>query len=290
MATAEDVLNIARAELGYNRYNDPEAGTKYGRWYAQDHGEYFGTTGVPFCVMFASWCLDQAGVSCDGMPAASASVVYRVCNIAKADIQPGDIIVFDFNGMSDGPDHVGICEENTGSYINSIDGNVGNGQVLRRSRPYSQVVGAVRPNYDGASAAPSSQDEDTSDSGETGELLLDCDLGKLTVAAWARQMGLSGDDADGYISYQYKGNFKYLKNFSSLIFNYYDGCPGSPTAKAIQRKVGSANVDGVLGQVDIQNIQHWLNENFGYHMLEDGICGPTTAYNIQHSINKGFWS
>ena len=101
---------------------------------------------------------------------------------------------------------------------------------------------------------------------------------------------MSGSDADGYISYQYSGNKQYLQNFSSCIFNWYSGCPGSPTAKAIQLKVGSSNVDGVLGKVDIENIQRWLNENFGYHMLVDGVCGPTTAYNIQHSINNGFWS
>ena len=33
MATASDVLRIARAEVGYCRYDDPERGTKYGRWY-----------------------------------------------------------------------------------------------------------------------------------------------------------------------------------------------------------------------------------------------------------------
>lgn len=36
MATASDVLRIARAEVGYCRYDDPERGTKYGRWYESE--------------------------------------------------------------------------------------------------------------------------------------------------------------------------------------------------------------------------------------------------------------
>lgn len=290
MATAEDVLNVARGELGYDRYQDPETGTKYGRWYAQDHGEYFGTTGVPYCVMFASWCLDRAGVSCDGIPAASSSAVLAYANVGSvADIKPGDIVMFDFDASAgNGPDHTAICEENTGWSIKSIDGNVGNGRVLRRERAYSYVAGAVRPAYDGVDGG-SRTDTDSADT-DTESLVLDCDLGTVTVGAWARQLGLSGSDADGYISRQYTGNKQYLASFSSCIYNWYSGCSGSPTAKAIQRKVGSTNVDGVLGKVDVENIQRWLNETFGYHMVVDGVCGPTTAYNIQHSINKGFWA
>ena len=39
MATVEDVLNIARGELGYYAPDDPEPGSKYGRWMADVTGE-----------------------------------------------------------------------------------------------------------------------------------------------------------------------------------------------------------------------------------------------------------
>ena len=46
MATASEVLRIAAGEIGYSRWTDPQPGTKYGRWYAQSHGSYYGASGV----------------------------------------------------------------------------------------------------------------------------------------------------------------------------------------------------------------------------------------------------
>jgi len=54
--TAQNVLTWAAGEIGYTRWDDPEKGSKYGRWYAKKHGAYYGTSGVPFCAMGASWC------------------------------------------------------------------------------------------------------------------------------------------------------------------------------------------------------------------------------------------
>ena len=54
--TAQNVLGWAAGEIGYTRWDDPEEGSKYGRWYAKRHGAYYGTSGVPFCAMGASWC------------------------------------------------------------------------------------------------------------------------------------------------------------------------------------------------------------------------------------------
>lgn len=279
MSTPQDLLSIARSQLGYSKKSDPEPGSKFGRYYGDPNGAY--------CIYFQSWCLEQAGVTAPGYPCARATLAVKHSNRSVSDAQPGDLAIVDasVNG-DDGPDHGNIVEENTGYSIKTIDGNVGGGCVLRREYRYSRVHGIIHPNYDGESEYDSG---DSGSSDESGTLLLDSDLGLLTVREWASQLGLSGSDADGYISWQYSGNKQYLANFSSCIWNWYSGCSGSPTAKAIQRKVGSANIDGVLGKVDIENIQRWLNDNFDYHMVVDGVCGPTTAYNIQHSLNKGFW-
>ena len=66
MATASDALRVAAAEIGYNRFNDPAEGTKYGRDYATRHGAYYGTSGVPYCAIFATWVLRQVGMTPPG--------------------------------------------------------------------------------------------------------------------------------------------------------------------------------------------------------------------------------
>ena len=69
--SAADVIRIAAAEVGYSRWSDPEQGTKYGRWYAEKTGSgYYGTNGVPYCAMFVSWVMAQAGARCEGIPGA----------------------------------------------------------------------------------------------------------------------------------------------------------------------------------------------------------------------------
>lgn len=170
MATANDVLSIARGEIGYDRYQDPEAGTKYGRWFAQDHGSYFGTTGVPYCAMFASWCLDQAGVECAGMPAAATSIIRDAARAAGKvrgsvrDCQPGDVGLMSWSCDDWDLDHTVLIEKNCGSYVQTIEGNVNGGKVERRTRDWSYLRWVVAPEY---GAVPQPQAEDPQQPGDT---------------------------------------------------------------------------------------------------------------------------
>ena len=284
---AASVLAQARKDVGYWRHDDPQTGTKFGRWYAQGHGSYYGENGVPYCAMAVSYWFAMAGAVCAGLPEAYCPYILSDARAAgavladKTSARPGDVVLFDWDGGV--VDHVGVVELNRGSHVQTIEGNVG-GCVARRTRAWSDVTYVVRPAWGGASSGGGS-------GGSSGgaSLLLDCDAGVLTFQAWARQLGLSGSDADGYLNYQYSGNKPYMRNISSALFRWYSGCPGSPTVKAIQRAIGSENVDGVWGKVDTQNLQRHMNETWGYHMVVDGDFGPTTAYNVQHSINGGFW-
>ena len=54
MATARDVLNIARNDLGYKESPAGSNRTKYGEWY--------GLNGQPWCMMAIQFWLNQAGV------------------------------------------------------------------------------------------------------------------------------------------------------------------------------------------------------------------------------------
>lgn len=151
--TAASVLAVARGEIGYSRYNDPEAGTKYGRWYAALTGSsYYGTTGVPYCAMWVSWVFAQAGATCAGIPEAYCPYIRNKARSAgatlsdKTQAQPGDVILFDW-GTDGVEDHVGIVEVNCGSYVQTIEGNV-SGAVARRTRAWSDVTYVIRPSYD----------------------------------------------------------------------------------------------------------------------------------------------
>lgn len=157
MPTVSETLKIAAAEVGYNRYEDPEQGTKYGRWYATlTKSPYFGTTGVPYCAMFVSWVFNKTGVQCKGFPTASctSALLKPAWNggylIRCANLKPGDAILFDWAGrgwQGENADHVGIVKENHGTYLITIEGNV-SGCVKQCTRYPYQVVGGIRPsNY-----------------------------------------------------------------------------------------------------------------------------------------------
>ena len=148
MATAQELLDIARGELGTTESPANSNRSKYGSWYGLD--------GQPWCVMFVEWVFAHAGVK---LPIETASCTILM-NAAKAfgnwvtsDYRPGDVVIYDWGGDKR-PDHCGIVEAVGGSSITAIEGNtaIGNdsdgGQVMRRTRTLGQVLGAVRPKYE----------------------------------------------------------------------------------------------------------------------------------------------
>lgn len=166
--TASKALAWAASQIGYTRWDDPEEGSLYGRWYAKKHGTYYGTSGVPFCAMFASWCLtDDDGNSV--IPGGDFAYVPYGINAARAAGQlvdpsnaaPGDLICFDWDG--DGvADHVGLVEANYGAWVQTIEGNTSSGAagsqsngggVYRRSRDWDSVCAVIRPHYGDAATA-----------------------------------------------------------------------------------------------------------------------------------------
>lgn len=158
-----NVLAIAAGEVGYSRWDDPETGTVYGRWYADYVGDsYFAGNGIPYCAMFVSYVFAQAGQDMPGLPTASCSVIVSrnrgtSREVSKYAAQPGDIVLFDWDpSEKDGADHVGIVELNRGTYLQTIEGNTsldtagsqGNGgYVARRTRDFGDVYAVYRPDY-----------------------------------------------------------------------------------------------------------------------------------------------
>ena len=154
--TATKVLEVAASQIGNTD------GTKYGKWYEnnvdRDANNYnFGARGVLWCAMFVSWVFNKAGAKCIGLPGAYCPSMLKAAVSAKKTIavksaQPGDVVYFDWDGGES--DHVGIVESNDGRQLHTIEGNTDNGIVARKIRPYSCVVGVVRPDYAKQSTTP----------------------------------------------------------------------------------------------------------------------------------------
>ena len=148
MATAKEILAVARGELGYRE--DPPGSnlTKYGKW--------FGLNGNPWCMMFIQWVFAQAGVELP-VKTASCGTFMRAAQAAgrgvTSNYQPGDVVIYDFPGGGV-TDHCGIVVTPLTTGVRTIEGNTGvgndsnGGEVMERTRPANWIVGAYRPNYD----------------------------------------------------------------------------------------------------------------------------------------------
>lgn len=298
MASREDVLSIARGEIGYSRWDDPLPGTKYGRWYAQDHGSYYGESGVPYCAMFVSWVLDHANVNCAGFPGAYCPWIVTAGQNAgravnKYDAEPGDVVLFEWDGDGES-DHVGIVEVNYGSYLQCIEGNTNNGAVARRDRYFSNVCCVIRPYYDGSSPDGGSDDGD-GDSGS--ECVKEA---QRYLQKWGYDIGSAGVDGyDGpdttrarieYVQFNmnvYGANLEVDGSNGPLTkgaWNNLDGVGvGSDKVYMVKAaqiallchgySVGAAGIDGDFGG-DTEAATRKFQEDNG--LIVDGYVGPQT--------------
>ena len=280
MATPYQVINTAAKEVGYSRWSDPNPGTKYGRWYAAKTGSpYFGRSGVPYCAMFVSWVLSQAGMIPPGGVFAycptglnNARRLGRVHD--KRSAAPGDIVFFDWN--KDGlADHVGIVTANKGSYIETIEGNTSSGRrgsqsngggVYRRARALSWVLAVATPQY--SNTAPSHPD-----SGSQSGLVVDGWAGLATIR---RAQQLAVTPADGIVSGQWRGNKQY--HWAVAAVSYSRG--GSILVRKIQATLG-ITPDGHWGRQTSIAMQRKL------HVTQDGYFGHESVKAWQRALNNG---
>ena len=154
--TAAKVLAAAQAELGTKESPTNSNNVKYNTWY---YGRAVSGGAYPWCRVFIMWLFAQLGLL-DLLPARTASCGALMNAAKKAGqwvtkgFRPGDVVIYDFPGGA-ATDHCGVIESVTASGVVSIEGNTSEtgsqsngGMVCRKTRPYSQVVGAVRPQYE----------------------------------------------------------------------------------------------------------------------------------------------
>ena len=147
MATATDVLNVARRELG-NHESPPQSNLqKYGAWY--------GFNGQPWCAMFVSWALHQCGITSYRFAAVAASVASaKKSGRLTSTPQPGFVACKLYTATKG---HTGIVEAVHGDgTVTTIEGNTSAGDdrnggvVMRRRRSLAYWnKGFIRVDYSG---------------------------------------------------------------------------------------------------------------------------------------------
>lgn len=273
MTTVATILNIAAREIGYSRWTDPQPGTKYGRDYAARHGNYYGTSGVPYCAMFITWVFRQAGTTPPGgdfahCPTGIKAMKKLGLEVNKHDAQPGDIVFFDWDGGVS--DHVGIVERNLGNALQTIEGNTTvawkSGGVGRRTRSFGVVCNVFRPRYDSAPTVAQARKTIT----------VDGYFGHESIRALQTRLGTP---ADGVISSQPAVNKPYVPNAGAGWEWVAHGAKGSTCIKAWQKRVGAV-ADGYFGRETVTKTQQFLG------VPADGYAGNQTMTAWQTWINN----
>lgn len=287
MGTPDDVIRIAAGEVGYSRWDDPETGTKYGRWYEAEvdgpGGYDYGSNGTAYCAMFVSWVFHQARVACAGLPGAYCPAMLEEARragatVAKSDARPGDVVYFDWQ-LDEETDHVGIVVTNYGTFLETIEGNTSSGSsgsqsnggvVARRQRNLHNVCAIVRPDYDGGGTP-------------TGTLDVDGIIGPISVTEWQTQLRTP---VDGIVSGQLS---ECRKAYPALTAVTFDG-GGSILMKRVQEIIGIPNPTGIAAGGTVCYLQGWLVMQ-GYD-LEDaraGVLDEPTGRALQRSLNDRRW-
>lgn len=307
MSAANNVLYCARQWIGYSRWDDPEPGTVFGRWYAELVGDsYFGESGVPYCAMFISYCLDWAGVTAAGIPGAYVPWILSANSdagrlVANEDAQPGDLVMFDWQG--DGvADHIGIVEENhpDEGWMQTIEGNTSpssggsqsnGGGVYRRARNYGSIIGVARPYYDAEDSDTPVDVPDVSES-DTSVDDQDASITQLEVDGyWGYNTTLRLQEyfdcpyKDGVISYQWADDA--WRHAACTSFQHDYSGEGSETIRRMQQWLG-VTADGLCGKNTINAlIDHYMSSS-GATVLDGQLdAGSITVQAMQRALNDG---
>ena len=147
--TGRDVALLAATQVGISESPPNSNNVRYNTWY---YGREVSGGSYPWCMVFVQWVFAQLGVALP-QRTASCGALMRAAQMSgqwvTANYRPGDVVIYDFPGGA-ATDHCGIVESVTGSGVVAIEGNTGTasdadgGQVQRRNRAFSVIVGAVR--------------------------------------------------------------------------------------------------------------------------------------------------
>lgn len=158
MATASELLAIARKEIGVTEYPYGSNNVKYNTWY---YGHQVSGSAYPWCMVFVQWVLNKAGARGSLPRTAGCTPMYNWAKangryVSPGNMKPGDIVLFcGFDDIPNDADHTGFFEkyDNNKNYVciegnTSLASNDNGGAVMRRTRQRANILGGVRPYYD----------------------------------------------------------------------------------------------------------------------------------------------
>lgn len=157
MGTVKDVIEIAKSQVGVKEYPFNSNSVIYNDWY---YGRPVQGPDYPWCMVFVQWVFNRAKVPLPKRTAScrdlGQSAIAKGQYIDKrGPFLPGDVLLYSFNKRLT-PTHTGIMvgyDKKKDRYI-AIEGNTSNtneangGEVMKKYRKASNIVGAVRPKYD----------------------------------------------------------------------------------------------------------------------------------------------
>lgn len=278
MPTANDILNVARTEIGYK-----ESGNN-----SNKYGQAYGLNNQPWCVIFVWWCFNHASAASlfyGGGKIALCSSLYnyhkaRGQAVSTSALRAGDVVFFDFSGRKTATNHVGIVESVSGSTVYTIEGNTSSGNggsqsngdgVYRRTRKTSQISCAYRPAYDGATSGGTGLIDTTAEVqtwlnatygfGLAVDGVYGSNTKKALIKALQKAIGVT---ADGIVGSKTRAALKTLQKGSTgnavkalqgfLVCrgygSYVDGDFGTSTKTAVKsfQKANGLTADGIVGK------------------------------------------
>jgi peptidoglycan hydrolase-like protein with peptidoglycan-binding domain len=297
----EKVIEIAASQKGTKEAPANSNRTKYGEWY--------GLNGQKWCCMFVSWVFDQAGHRLPyidnpkGYQSCQSGFAYwRTHNQLTTNPQPGDVVLFDWNGD-------GICEHTgifagwveQGKTFQSWEGNtaVGNdsdgGEVMLRTRNKSTVRAFVNP---GVFNDAITVKDNTLKSGDVGadvtniqrmlyylgySVIVDGEFGPMTenvVKAFQKDHNL---EETGQVTPMLEGllqeevakprvSEKKIKT-ATFLHKGDSGAAVIALQQALKASGASIDVDGVFGDTTIAALKAFQKQN---NLQIDGVAGPDT--------------
>ena len=288
--TAQAALNIAAADIGYYAPDDPEPGSRAGRWLADKLNQPWlrgPSTRIWWCMAAVSMWVYKSGGTLPGGPqfntdAATAAARAEGRLVSKEDAQPGDVLIYDWNYGTMATDHTGLClDPSSDSVVIAIEGNTSSGSagsqsagngVHRRIRDWDDVRYVIRPYYDGSPATvPATAGPNLKVDGWWGE----------ETNYWL-QIAL-GTPADKTVSSQdayWESRNPGLGTGWEWVSS--EEAEGSQLIEAIQRKIG-APLDRLIGPDTIRHIQAYKGTPADGRIDEYSQC----VMQIQKDLNAG---
>ena len=150
--TAQELVNIARNEVGVKENPANSNNVKYNTWY---YGKSVSGAAYPWCAAFVSWCFKSAQGLCPKTASCLTMLQwFEGKGQTVTDPRPGDIVFFHYSTNARRTNHVGIVIGVEGKIIRTIEGNTSvtsndnGGSVMERMRN-KNIVAYARPKYSG---------------------------------------------------------------------------------------------------------------------------------------------